>query len=72
MKRKPRLDTYAVIACAVEEGVATGIRRFLKYESDRVMQVIYGKESALNEKVYNEVMNALSDVLIYEERDHGK
>jgi hypothetical protein len=72
VKRKPRVDTYAVVSRAVEEGVATGIRRYLKYAPEAAVESLEADTAAMSDKLYNEVMNALSDVLIYEERDHGK
>jgi hypothetical protein len=70
-KKKPRVDTYAVISRAVEEGVATGIRRAIKYAHGDDGRLLESYSASLSDKLYNEVMNALSDVLIYEEV-HGE
>ena len=74
MKRRPRVDTYAVIARAVEEGVAYAARRVVKYAPDPIVSRDDAEalEALVKQHAYSEVMNALSDVLIWEERDHGE
>lgn len=55
-----RLDAYAVIERAVEEGVATGYRRAHKHSESPT-------EDWILETVGNAVMSALSEVIRWED-----
>ena len=63
--RQIRLNAYAVVDRAVEEGVACGLRRARKHLS-------YGQDPTdeqLQDYVEREVMNALCEVLQFHEDD---
>jgi len=55
-----RLDTYAVISRAVEEGVAYGLRRAWKHDDSP-------NEEALQQHVESAVMNSLCEVIKFSE-----
>ena len=60
MKKQPlRLRTYALVSRAVEEGVAHGIRRYLKYDDRAKMS----DEGSLAEHLEHEILNALCEVV---------
>ena len=56
-----RIDAHGVIAEAVERGAATGVRRAFKYAAD------VPDADAIIEHVEREVMNALCDVLKFDD-----
>ena len=70
MRRKKPLTikTYTVIARAVEEGVAYGLQRYNKHNSDTMNRNSYGHDipldvDAIAEHLEREVLNALCEVI---------
>ena len=60
MKRSVKLQTYAVIARAIEEGVLYGLRRYDKYNQHAITD---HEINAVAEHVEREVLNALCEVI---------
>lgn len=58
MRHPVKLQTYKVIAQAVEEGVAYGLQRYNKYNSDAPLDV-----DVVAEHMEREVLNALCEVI---------
>jgi hypothetical protein len=56
-----RIDAHAIIAAAVERGAAYGVRRAFKYAAD------VPDADTIIEHVEREVMNALCDVLKFDD-----
>ena len=63
-----KLRTYPVIARAVEEGVAYGLQRYNKYNDPDVP----GGDDAIAEHVEREVLNALCEVIEFDDTLEGK
>jgi len=63
MKRTVKVKTYTIVARAVEEGVAYGLRRYSKYHDATPLD-------AVAEYVEREVMNALSEVIDFDEQEN--
>ena len=61
-KHAPRVKLYPLVARAVEEGVAYGIRHYFKHRSTEDPL----NEDALAEHVEREVLNTLCEVLDFE------
>ena len=63
MKKKLPLPlrTYAIVSRAVEEGVAHGLRRYVKYHEDI-------HQDAAAEHLEREVLNALCEVVDFEDK----
>jgi hypothetical protein len=51
-----KVKTYTVVSRAIEEGIARGYRRARKHTDNP-------EPEAIKESIYNEVMNALCDVI---------
>lgn len=58
MRRPIKLQTYHVVARAVEEGMAYGLQRYNKYNNDALLDV-----DVVTEHLKREVMNALCEVI---------
>jgi hypothetical protein len=56
-----RLNAYAIISRAVEEGIAYGIGRLWKYNTGDTMTEDYMREH--QDRIYDAVMNDLCEVL---------
>lgn len=68
--RPIRLQTYAVIARAVEEGIAYGRQRYNKYHDDtneQMRMTVRARIDSLTEHIEREVLNALCEVIRFDE-----
>lgn len=63
-KRTVKLQTYAIIARAVEEGVAYGLQRYYKYSPCATTDAKMNQEVA--DTIEREVMNALCGVIDFQ------
>lgn len=61
-KRQLKLSTYRLVARAVAEGAAYGLHRYNKYNDDKQVDVEMAAEH-----VEREVMNALCEVIDFDE-----
>jgi len=60
-----KINSYVVISRAVEEGVATGVRRASKHS----VVTLPDHEESVIATVEQEVLNALAEILIYEDQE---
>jgi len=58
----PKFSPYKIISRAVEEGVAYGVRRAIKYNGDQTLEEA---ENVVVDQVEQAVMNELAEVMDY-------